>query len=102
MKPSSTAFLGAALSLSSFLSGVAVAQQRPDPSGQAHTARQADQTFEEQTTTPAQLRIAAAKLQIHANPKKAQAYNELALAFVRRARETANPEYLRDADEALA
>ena len=31
-----------------------------------------------------------------------QAYNELALAFLRRARETADPKYLNDADAALA
>ncbi len=32
-------------------------------------------------STPAQQRIAAAKQQIEADPKKIQAYNELALAF---------------------
>ena len=36
------------------------------------------------------------------DPKKVQAYNELALAFLRRARETADPKYLKDADAALA
>jgi tetratricopeptide (TPR) repeat protein len=106
MKHSSAALLGAALSLSAFLSSVALSQQRPDVGDQPHAAPQTGQTVvargEEQITTPAQLRIAAAKLQIQANPQKAQAYNELALAFVRRARETANTDYFRDAEEALA
>jgi tetratricopeptide (TPR) repeat protein len=51
--------------------------------------------------TPAQQRIAAAKLQISRDPGKSQAYNELAIAFLRRARETADPEFLKDADAAL-
>ena len=55
-----------------------------------------------QDQTPAQLRIAAARQQIAADAKKVQAYNELATAFLRRARETADSEYLKDADEALA
>src|SRR6202045_5473465 len=68
-----------------------VANQR-SPSGQ--TAVQLD--------TPAQQRIAGAQLQIRTDPKKVQAYNELALAFLRRTRETADPKYLKDADAALA
>jgi hypothetical protein len=55
-----------------------------------------------QEETPAQQRIAAARQQIKADPKKVQAYNELAIAFLRRARETADPRYLNDADAALA
>jgi tetratricopeptide (TPR) repeat protein len=55
-----------------------------------------------QEQTPAQLRIAAARQQIAADPKKLQAYNELANAFIRRARETADPKLLNDADKALA
>jgi hypothetical protein len=39
-----------------------------------------------QEVTPAQQRIAAAKRQIAADPKKVQAYNELAIAFLRRTR----------------
>jgi tetratricopeptide (TPR) repeat protein len=53
-------------------------------------------------TTPAQQRIVAAKQQIEADPKKVQAYNELALAFLRRSRETADPKYLNDATAALS
>jgi tetratricopeptide (TPR) repeat protein len=56
----------------------------------------------EQEETPAQQRIAAAKKQIATDPKRVQAYNELALASLRRVRETADPKYLKDADAALA
>jgi tetratricopeptide (TPR) repeat protein len=52
--------------------------------------------------TPAKLRIVAAQLQIDRDPKKVQAYNELAIAFLRRARETANTKFLKDADAALS
>lgn len=52
--------------------------------------------------SPAQQRIAAAREQLKADPTKAQAYNELALASIRRTRETLDPQYLNDADAALA
>jgi predicted Zn-dependent protease len=55
-----------------------------------------------QDVSPAQQRIAAAKEQINADPKKVQTYNELANAFLRRARETADSSCLKDADDALA
>jgi tetratricopeptide (TPR) repeat protein len=55
-----------------------------------------------QSQTPAQQKIAAAKQQIETDPKKLQAYNALALAYIRRARETADPNYLNDADAAIA
>ncbi|MGB6690709.1 MAG: tetratricopeptide repeat protein [Terracidiphilus sp.] len=55
-----------------------------------------------QEDSPAQRSISEAQLQIKADPKKVQAYNELALAYLRRARETADPNYLKDADTALA
>jgi tetratricopeptide (TPR) repeat protein len=55
-----------------------------------------------QQDSPAQQRIAAAKMQLKADPKKVQAYNELAIAFLRRARETADSTYLNKADDALA
>jgi tetratricopeptide (TPR) repeat protein len=55
-----------------------------------------------QSDTPAQLRIAAARQQLKSDPKKVQAYNELAIAFMTRVRETADPGYLKDADAALA
>jgi len=56
----------------------------------------------DQQDTPAQQRIAAARQQLKSDPKKVQAYNELALAFLRRARETADNSYLNAADDALA
>jgi len=55
-----------------------------------------------QQESPAQQRIAAAQRQIKADPKKVQAYNELAIGYLRRARETADLSYLKDADAALA
>ena len=55
-----------------------------------------------QEETPALQRIAAAKQQIATDPKRVQAYNELALASLRRTRETADPKYLKDTDAALA
>jgi tetratricopeptide (TPR) repeat protein len=54
-----------------------------------------------QEESPAQQRIAAAELQIKADPKKVQAFQELATGLIRRARETADPSYLKDADAAL-
>ena len=55
-----------------------------------------------QQTTPAQQRIAAARQQITADPKRAEAYNNLALALIGRAQETASPDYDRQAAEAIA
>jgi len=55
-----------------------------------------------QQTTPAEQRIAAARQQIVAHPKSAEAYNNLAAALIRRAHETASPDYNRQAAEAIA
>ena len=55
-----------------------------------------------QPNTPAQQKIAAAKLQIAAGPKKPEAYNSLALALLSRAKETASADYDRQAAEAIA
>ena len=52
--------------------------------------------------TPAEQRIAAARQQIASDPKKAEAYNNLALAFISRAHETESPDYDRQAAEAIA
>jgi tetratricopeptide (TPR) repeat protein len=87
------------LVFASALPGLALSQQE-----QMNTAAQTSQNAVSengQTSTPAQLRIAAARLQIQANPNKAQAYNELALALVRRARETEDPAYFSEAEKAL-
>jgi tetratricopeptide (TPR) repeat protein len=64
--------------------------------------RDAPRVAANQDDTPAQLRIAAAGKQLKSDPKKVQAYNELAIGFLTRARETADPKYLKDADAALA
>jgi tetratricopeptide (TPR) repeat protein len=55
-----------------------------------------------QEPTLAQQRITAARHQIKANPKDTQPYDELALASIRRARETANPVYYDDAKQAIS
>jgi tetratricopeptide (TPR) repeat protein len=55
-----------------------------------------------QQSTPAEQRIAAARQQIAADPKKPEAYNNLALAFLSRAQETASSDYDRQAAEAIA
>jgi tetratricopeptide (TPR) repeat protein len=55
-----------------------------------------------QEETPAQQNIAAARLQLKADSKKVQAWNELALAYLRRVRETDDRSYLKQADDALA
>jgi tetratricopeptide (TPR) repeat protein len=52
--------------------------------------------------TPAEQRIAAAKRQIAADAKKVQAFNDLAAAYIRRARETADTKFLGDAEGAIA
>lgn len=82
-----------------FLSESALAQQSALP---AADQRSSSSHAAAQEETPAQQRIGAAKLQIETNLKKVQAYNELALGFLLRARETADPSYLKDADSALA
>jgi tetratricopeptide (TPR) repeat protein len=94
MKP-----LPAALSI---LSVILTAPEFAQPTSLAATDQlnPSDQTTVPEST-PAQQRIAAAKQQIEADPKKIQAYNELTLAFIRRARETADLKYLNDADAAL-
>jgi tetratricopeptide (TPR) repeat protein len=57
---------------------------------------------EAQPATPAEQRIAAARQQLAADPKKPEAYNNLALAFIGRAHETASSDYDRQAAEAIA
>ncbi len=52
-------------------------------------------------TSPAQGRIAAAQRQIEANPKRVQAFNDLALAYLGRARETEDPRFYTDAAQAI-
>ena len=58
-----------------------------------------------QTTTPpltaAQLDQAAADAAIQKNPKNAESYNALALAFIQRAHETSDPRYYGPAEQAV-
>jgi len=84
--------------VSIILSRPAVAEQTASPAADPHSQSAAAPLKD----SPAQQRIAAAQLQIKANPEKLQAYNELAIGFLRRARETAEPNYLNEADDALA
>src|SRR5262245_21205434 len=51
--------------------------------------------------SPAQKIIATAREQIRKDPKPAQAYTHLALALVRRGRETGDSDYYRQAGRAL-
>jgi tetratricopeptide (TPR) repeat protein len=81
------------LIVGALLLGNARAQQPNSPSLPPATA---------QELTPAQQRIAAARQQIAADPKKVEAYNDLAVAFIRRANETASPDYDHQAAEAIA
>ena len=55
-----------------------------------------------QTPSPAEQKIAAANKVIAANPEKYDAYNNLALALARRARETSDTAYYDKAEEAIA
>ncbi|HEY7410045.1 MAG TPA: hypothetical protein VII13_04860 [Vicinamibacteria bacterium] len=52
--------------------------------------------------TPAELRIAQARVAVARTPEQPRPHVELAMAFARRARETADPDQYRRAEEALA
>lgn len=52
-------------------------------------------------SSPAEVRISQARGAIEANPGYYQAYNDLALALARRARETGEPAHYAEAEEAL-
>jgi tetratricopeptide (TPR) repeat protein len=85
--------------LGALLSGAGQAQQAPSADGNQPVS---SNPATAQNDSPAQQRIAAAKQQLKADPNKVQAYNELAIAYLRRARETADSSYLKEADSALA
>lgn len=51
--------------------------------------------------SPAEQKIEQARQRVEKNPSQYQAYNDLALALARRARETADPNYYQQAEEAL-
>jgi tetratricopeptide (TPR) repeat protein len=52
--------------------------------------------------SPAELRIEAARKVLQKQPNRVQAYNDLAMALIRRARETADTSYYQQAAEAVA
>jgi tetratricopeptide (TPR) repeat protein len=81
-----------------FLSRPALSQQAVLPVADPHSPSGEAAALQD---SPALQRIAAAQQQIKADPKKVQAYNELAIGFLRRARETADLSYLKQADTAL-
>jgi predicted Zn-dependent protease len=85
--------------VSLLLSNSVMAQQAPSP---AEDRGSSPSVAAIQQDTPALHRIADAQQQIAADPKKVQAYNELAIAFLRRTRESADAKYLNDAEGALA
>ena len=62
-----------------------------------NTSLSADPT----SVSPAEGRIAAARAAIEKSPSAPRGYSDLALALARRARETSDPAYYRQADEAL-
>lgn len=82
------------------LLAVAAHAQQADSSGKEHALSSASQ--DAQTSSPAQLRIDAASRQIKADPRKIQAFDDLASAYLRRARETAQQKYLLDSADALS
>src|ERR1700686_583008 len=51
--------------------------------------------------SPAETSIAQARKAIAAKPERAEAYNSLAVAFPRRARETSAASYIQQADKAV-
>jgi tetratricopeptide (TPR) repeat protein len=55
-----------------------------------------------QPATPAEQRIAVARQQLSSDPKKVEAYNDLALALISRAQETESAAYDRQAADAIA
>jgi tetratricopeptide (TPR) repeat protein len=58
-------------------------------------------TAQTPSRTPAEERIADAERVIATHPDRAEGYNALAMAYARRARETANTDYYAKAEEAL-
>lgn len=57
--------------------------------------------YGQEQPSPAEQKITLARKAIEADPKNYQFYNELALALSRKARETADPSYYEQAEEAL-
>src|SRR4029077_10871074 len=89
------AVFGTMMSFSVVPVALVAEDQRSNGMVDTHIVQQAGSN-DVRNSTPAQLRVAAAKLQIKADPKRPEAYNGLALALLRRARETADPAYNRE------
>lgn len=68
----------------------------------AITASGAAGASESGSPSPAELRIQGAQKVLQKQPNRYQAYNELALAFIRRARETGDDSYYEQARQAVA
>ena len=97
--------------LSAVLPGVAVEQTALPPQSPAPLQNSASgngtQAISAPTTvspalTATQQSIEAVQRQLQINPKKMQAYNDLAIALLRRARESADPRYVNEAEHAVA
>src|SRR5215472_15875297 len=67
----------------------------------ATSALAADTEATSSSLSPAQRRIDAAKLALGKQPNRYQAYNELALALARRAREIGDARYYQQAEQAV-
>ena len=63
--------------------------------------RQPESAAAETMESPAERKMAIAKKKIDRDPKQYHGYNELALALTQRARETADPVFYQQADEAV-
>lgn len=87
----------ATLAICVVMSGSCRAQQALPASGD-----QSNLSNSAASHSPAEQLIQSAKGQLLANPKKLQAFNDLASAYIKRARETADPRYYANADDALA
>lgn len=97
--------------ISSRIAGAAIGMTLAAAAGLAHGPRPAakqpagaatQQMAATENPTPAERQIAAARTQIESRPASFRAHNALALGLARRARETADGDYYRLAEEALA
>ena len=85
-----------AMAMFAALPTVHAQQAAPPPSASSPLAALASERGSP-TGSPAERRIASARQLLAGGPKRADGWNELALALSRRARETADPTYYREA-----
>ncbi|HEY0795537.1 MAG TPA: tetratricopeptide repeat protein [Acidisarcina sp.] len=95
-------FFARALAFGIFVPGFCLASVSLAQSGVSPAPTAASLAHDDQQPSPAQQSIDSAKRQIAARPKNVQAFNSLATAYLRRARETADVSYIEDAARALA